>query len=90
MQETPHSEACDDASTSLAIQQCLLHFCRGRVAGPGLQGVPTVQLHCWVDGAIRAGQLQLISFCFSSDDLLGHSFHNWHHHGSSRGVAEPH
>lgn len=60
------------------------------MAGTELQGMPTVQLQRWVDGAVRAGHLQLISFCFCSGDLLSYSFYNWHHHGSSRGVAEPH
>lgn len=81
----------NDAVTCLALRVmwCLV-CCRVRVGKQKLNHTPTVKLQRQVGGAVRVGHLQHVSFCLSCGDLLSYSLYNRHHHGSRRGVAEPH
>ena len=83
----------NDVITSLALQlrvMWCMACCRVRVGKRKLHRMPTVELQRQVGGAVRVRHLQCVSFCFSCGDLLSYSLYNRHHHGSRRGVAEPH
>ena len=50
----------------------------------------TIYFQCLVGRSTEISHLSSLHLCFCTDDLLGHSLHDGHHHGSSRRVAKPH
>lgn len=50
----------------------------------------TIYFQCLVGRSTEISHLSSLHLCLCADDLLGHSLHDGHHHGSCRGVAKPH